>query len=209
MILDRVKQWALDYHHRTSRLPHGERVTSSIAGQIRHADSLLDVGCGDGNNARRIAELVGAKRLEGIDVHVRPTATIPVTKYDGRHVPFADGEFDAVTIIDVLHHCEDPQQVLREIMRVAKRVVAIKDHFAFGPLTDKMLYYMDLAGNAKDGIACPGTYFTPKQWVDMIQSAGGRIASLDWPLKTHDVPWNIVGWPILQFTMRVEPARSA
>jgi hypothetical protein len=63
---------------------------------------------------------------------------------------------------------------------------------------------MDLVGNAKDSIPCPGTYFTPAQWIEMIQSAGGRIAALDWPLKTHDLPWRIVGWPELQFTAKLD-----
>jgi SAM-dependent methyltransferase len=205
MILGRVKQWALDYHHRTSRIPQGQRVTESIARQIGRAESLLDVGCGDGTNVTRVAEMVGAERLEGVDVLVRPTAVIPVIAYDGRRLPFPDRSFEAVTMIDVLHHCDDAGQVLREIMRVADRVVAIKDHFAFGPLSNRLLYAMDIAGNAKDGIPSPGHYFSPPQWVEMIHQAGGRITALDWPLRTHDLPWRLVGWPALQFTARVEP----
>jgi SAM-dependent methyltransferase len=205
MLLDRVKQWALEYHHRTSRVPQGERVADSIVRHIGRAESLLDVGCGDGRNLVRVAERVGAKRHEGVDVLVRPTAIIPVTPYDGRHLPFPDRSFEAVTMIDVLHHCDDPEQVLREIMRVASRVVAIKDHFSFGPITNRLLYAMDIAGNAKDGIPSPGNYLSPRQWVAMIDDAGGRITALDWPLKTHDLPWRIVGWPELQFTARIEP----
>ncbi len=205
MLLDNVKRWALDYHHRTSRIPQGERVTASVARHIGHAESLLDVGCGDGNNLLRVADIVGAKKHQGVDVVVRPTAVIPVIQYDGLHLPFEDRSFEAVTMIDVLHHCDHPLQVLREIIRVARRVVSIKDHFAFGPVSDRMLYFMDLVGNAKDSIASPGTYFSPRQWVDMIQEAGGRITALDWPLKTHDLPWRIVGWPQLQFTARIEP----
>ncbi len=204
-MIGRMKSWALDYHHRTSRLPQGQRVTRSIARHIGHADTLLDVGCGDGNNALTIGAIVGATRLEGVDVHVRPTAKIAVVPYDGLHLPFPDRSFDAVTLIDVLHHCSDPQQVLGEVVRVARNVVAIKDHFAFGPITNKMLYYMDLAGNAKDSIACPGTYFQPQEWVEMIGKARGRIVALEWPLKTHDLPWSIVGWPELQFTAKVTP----
>ena len=82
MLLDRVKQWALDYHHRTSRIPQGERVVDSIVRHIGRAESLLDVGCGDGHNLLRVADRIGAKRHEGVDVFVRPTAVIPVTQYD-------------------------------------------------------------------------------------------------------------------------------
>jgi hypothetical protein len=90
---------------------------------------------------------------------------------------------------------------------VAEKVLVIKDHFAFGPVTHKMLYWMDIAGNSRDSIPSPGTYFEPPQWVSMITEAGGRVAALDWPLKTHDLPWRLIGWPQLQFTAKVVPVR--
>lgn len=207
-MLERLKQSFLDYHHRTSRIPCGERVVSSLAGHLGHVGSLLDVGCGDGKNTRALADRAGATRVAGVDVLVRPSAVIDVTAFDGLHLPFPDASFDAVSIVDVLHHCTEPQTVLREVVRVASKVVVIKDHFAFGPVTNKMLYWMDIAGNAKDSIPVPGTYFHPRQWVEMITGAGGRIDAIDWPLKTHDLPWRIVGWPQLQFTARVVPVRS-
>lgn len=76
----------------------------SIAKQIGQAESILDVGCGDGNNATRIAKLIGAKMLEGVHVVVRPNASIAVKAYDGLHLPFDDKSSEAVTIIDVLHN---------------------------------------------------------------------------------------------------------
>lgn len=206
-MLKTLKDGFLAYHHRTSRGPQGERVVASLAKQLRRVDSLLDVGCGDGKNMLALAERVGASRVAGVDVVVRPTAVIQVQSYDGVHLPFPDRSFDAVSIVDVLHHCTEPLAVLKEALRVADKVLAIKDHFAFGPVTHKLLYFMDLVGNAKDGIASPGTYFEPQQWVSMIAEAGGRIESLDWPLKTHDLPWRLVGWPEVQFTARVVPVR--
>ncbi len=206
-MLDRLKQGFLAYHHRTSRIPQGERVVASLTRHLGHVNSLLDVGCGDGGNTLAVARVAGATRIIGVDVHVRPTAMIEVQPYDGVHLPFPDGAFEAVTIVDVLHHCTDPQAVLSECVRVASKCLVIKDHFAFGPISHKLLYFMDIAGNAKDGIPSPGTYFEPQQWVEMIAKAGGRIASLDWPLKTHDLPWRIVGWPQLQFTAKVVPTR--
>jgi ubiquinone/menaquinone biosynthesis C-methylase UbiE len=206
-VLEQLKQTFFDYHHRTSRLPYGRRVVTSLARQIGHAESLLDVGCGDGTNTRALADQIGAKRIVGADVLVRSTATIEVHPYDGIHLPFPDRSFEAVSIVDVLHHCTEPRAVLKEIMRVADKVVAIKDHFVYGPVTRTMIYYMDIAGNAKDAIPVPGTYFEPQQWIEMIAEAGGRIEALEWPLKTHDLPWRIVAWPQLHFTARVVPIR--
>src|SRR5438477_9781457 len=140
---DAIKKVALDYHHRTSRIPYGERVVSSLANHVGQADSILDLGCGDGENLLRLADRLGAKKFVGVDVELRPHARVEVVSYDGLHVPFADDSFDVVSLIDVLHHCTDPQQVLNEAVRVASKVVLIKDHFAFGPITHKMLYWID------------------------------------------------------------------
>jgi SAM-dependent methyltransferase len=197
----------LQYHHRTSRLPQGERVTTSMACHLGRVDSLLDIGCGDGKNTRRLADLCGATQVAGVDVVIREETFIDVSAYDGKSVPFEDRSFDAVTLVDVLHHCEDPQRTLDEAVRVSRKMVVIKDHLAFGPFTHRLLHWMDLVGNAKDGIPSPGTYFELRRWVQMIDRAGARMAGLDWPLKTHDLPWSLAGWPVLQFTAKLVPVR--
>lgn len=207
MALNPVKV-LLQYHHRTVRMPRRDRITSSLAAHLGRVDSLLDVGCGDGANTKRLAETAGATRVVGVDVHVREHTFIDVKPYNGRDLPFPDASFDAVSIVDALHHCSEPQRVLDEAARVARSVVVIKDHLAFGPVSRKLLYCMDLVGNAKDGIACPGTYFDLREWIHMIQHAGARMEAIEWPLRIHDMPWRLLGWPELQFTAKLVPVRS-
>jgi SAM-dependent methyltransferase/putative flippase GtrA len=43
-----------------------------------------------------------------------------VRYYDGRNMPFADGQFTAAICIEVLEHAEDPEGLLNEIARVLK-----------------------------------------------------------------------------------------
>jgi len=43
---------------------------------------------------------------------------------DAHHLPFADNQFDTAVLGDMLEHCPDPVQVMREAGRVAKKVVA-------------------------------------------------------------------------------------
>lgn len=207
-MLTRLREKLLEYHHQGVRVPRGERLVASLANHLGSVDSLLDVGCGDGAYTVGLARAIGADKVVGVDVHLRPAAQIEVVPYDGLHLPFPDQSFGAVTLIDVLHHCGDPLAVMREAIRVARVAVAIKDHFAFGPISEKVLYLMDLAGNARDHIHSPGAYFHPARWVSMITEAGGRIVALDWPLPIHAMPWRLVGWAELQFTMKVVSARQ-
>jgi ubiquinone/menaquinone biosynthesis C-methylase UbiE len=198
----------IEFYLRTNTEPRNNRVTESVAAQIGHAESLLDVGCGDGSSTLKVAERVGARRVAGVDVLLRDRTVIDVRPYDGLHLPFGDREFEAVSLIDVLHHCIDPQQVLNECIRVASRVVVVKDHLAFGPVTRTLLYAMDVFSNRKFAVASPGTYFDLAAWVKMVDTAGARIAAIEWPLPLHGMPWRLVGWPELQFTAKILPIRN-
>lgn len=193
-------------HHRAIHVPRVARVTRALAAQIGRAASLLDIGCGDGTVAHGIGAAVGATRIAGVDVLVRPTTAIPVTEYDGMHLPFPDGAFEAVVISDVLHHCASPRTVLREALRVASRVVAIKDHFRFDRLSGAILLAMDQVGNAAPGVLVRGTYFTAGEWAGLVRDAGGRFTGLSWPLRIHDLPWRLVTQDRLQFAAKIQHA---
>jgi SAM-dependent methyltransferase len=211
----------LDYHHRAVRLPRAGRVAAALARQIGRAGSLLDVGCDDSRVARRVAELVGAERVVGVDIEVTATGEpaadqgddasrqgIELMRYDGTTLPFAEQSFDAVTVADVLHHCQDPARLLGEALRVSRGPVAIKDHFRFGPASDRLLWLMDRVGNARHGIEVRGTYFFPAQFVQLVERAGGRLRALEWPLNIHDYPFRLITQDRLQFAARVERAHS-
>ncbi|WP_245677662.1 class I SAM-dependent methyltransferase [Chondromyces crocatus] len=195
-------------HHRTVSVPRAERVATALANTIGHAGSLLDIGAGDGVIARDLAQRVGAQRVAGVDVKLRPDPCIDVVHYDGEQLPFPDGAFEIVVLSDVLHHCARPAVVLSEALRVATRAVAIKDHFRFGPLSDKILLAMDVAGNAAPGVLVRGTYFSPADFVALVEEAGGRVADLTWPLRIHDLPFRLITWDRLQFAARIEHARE-
>ena len=76
--------------------------------------SLLDVGCGDGWLAAKVGQARPELKLAGLDVLVRPGTHIPVEGFDGKKLPCADGSWDAVMMVDVLHHTEDPSVLLNE-----------------------------------------------------------------------------------------------
>ncbi|RPI58788.1 MAG: methyltransferase domain-containing protein, partial [Lysobacterales bacterium] len=84
------------------------------------------------------------------------------SRFDGRTIPFADGEFDVALLCDVLHHApEDAAQLLAEAARVARHVL-VKDHFtreAFARLaTEQRLFITALDADLvlDDGLPVPG-----------------------------------------------------
>ena len=197
------------YHHRAIHLPRTRRVAAALVdllAQRDDCDSLLDVGCGDGRIALAVADALGISRVEGVDVQLPGRVAVPAQRYDGRALPFADGAFDAVLLSDVLHHATQPDELLRECLRVARCAIALKDHFCFGLLSGRLLTWMDLVGNASRGVEVTGRYLSPEQWVALVAAAGGRIADLRWPLRIHDLPWRVVTRSELQFAALVEHA---
>jgi 2-polyprenyl-3-methyl-5-hydroxy-6-metoxy-1,4-benzoquinol methylase len=92
--------------------------------------SLLDVGCGEGVLVEKWAKRLGDKRVVGIDLdhpalHQEwATRTAPNLEYKvmkAENLPFADGEFDVATAIEVLEHVPDPEHTVAEMARVASR----------------------------------------------------------------------------------------
>ena len=140
------------------------------------ATSMLDIGCGDGNLAKLVANRLAIADLFGVDVLVRPNRVIDVREYDGRHVPFESDRFDLVTINDVLHHAEDPQAVVSEALRVLRPggALVIKDHFRLGPISNAVLWAMDVVGNYSPGVLVRGKYLSPTEWVASSGCRRGR-----------------------------------
>jgi 2-polyprenyl-3-methyl-5-hydroxy-6-metoxy-1,4-benzoquinol methylase len=97
--------------------------------------SLLDVGCGEGVLTHQWAQRLGdERRVVGIDLddpalHAEwAKRTAPNLEYrvmKAENLPFADGEFDAATAIEVLEHVPDAEHTVAEMARVAKRWVLV------------------------------------------------------------------------------------
>ena len=75
--------------------------------------SVLDIGCGDGAAALHLMKAKPNLQIAGIDPLVRPNASLPVTKFDGKTIPFSAKSFDFCLLVDVLHHAHDPFLLLQ------------------------------------------------------------------------------------------------
>jgi SAM-dependent methyltransferase len=184
---------ALDLLH--GRLVFGRRVdclAAALSERLPANAAVLDIGCGDGSIARAIVQRRSDLTITGVDVLVRPETRIPVIEYDGSTLPFPDHSFDAVILVDVVHHVDDPQRLLGEAARVSRDRVLIKDHVADGVLARPTLRLMDWVGNARHGVQLPYNYLTRAEWRRHIGRLGATVRSWDTDLALYPQPLSAV-----------------
>jgi SAM-dependent methyltransferase len=171
--------------------------------------TVLDVGSGDGLLSSRIMETRPDLSITGVDVHARPRARIPVDIYDGAKLPFGANSFDVAMMVDVLHHALQQDALLREMARVARRCVVIKDHFATGILARPTLRLMDWVGNCRHAVALPYSYWSPERWDRGFANAGLRVVEERERLGLYPWPASLLFERRLHFIAVLEPVKSA
>ena len=115
----------------TRRLLDGffRAVGESIAG--RDIKSALEVGCGEGFSTAKLRQMLPADAsLRACDVEQRlvdearqRNPGIPIERESIYELPHADASYDAVFVMEVLEHLDDPARGLAEVCRVSKRWV--------------------------------------------------------------------------------------
>jgi SAM-dependent methyltransferase len=100
--------------------------------------AALDVGCGTGVLAQRLADagyaMTGVDPSEGmLDVLRARTTRVKAVHGSGPALPFADASFDLVFTVAVLHHVAEPDEVRRtlaEMVRVTRPggMILVWDH---------------------------------------------------------------------------------
>ncbi len=87
----------------------------------------LDLGCGDGDLTSKIAEIIEASEVFGIDNDEK--ALVKASKrgivmfkcdLDKHSLPFSDDSFDLITAFEVIEHLANPRNILRESLRILR-----------------------------------------------------------------------------------------
>lgn len=93
-------------------------------GDFKDSDRVLDLGGGSGRIARffvgKVQEVAVADSSRGMNAYCQKRQGLSCVLCNAEQLPFKDGSFDKVIIVDAFHHFGDPQAVAREVVRVLK-----------------------------------------------------------------------------------------
>ncbi|OIO42394.1 SAM-dependent methyltransferase [Candidatus Pacearchaeota archaeon CG_4_9_14_3_um_filter_35_19] len=147
-----------------------KRLKNKLFPHVKGCKNVLDLGSSDGRLTKAISEEVKDTKFIGVDVVVQPETFIPIEKYDGGRIPFKKNYFDCVMLIDVLHHDEEIDEVIKEAKRVSKKYILIKDHYWSNWFDFKILQMADYIGNKPFGVRLPYNFLRMEQWKKIFKS---------------------------------------
>jgi len=90
---------------------------------LPHADRLLDAGGGTGRVAEAIRPYVDWVVVVDVSRQMLAQARqkdLTATSTETEYLPFPDGTFDRVLMVDALHHVLNQAETIRELYRVLK-----------------------------------------------------------------------------------------
>ena len=98
------------------------RIAARIWAALGDARTVLNVGAGTGSYEPPGREVTGVEPSALMRAQ-RPAGAAPCVAAVAERLPFGDQSFDAAMAVSTVHHWQDPIAGLREMRRVARRVV--------------------------------------------------------------------------------------
>lgn len=141
-----------------------DRVFSKVS-PFFFGHSLLDCGCGNGEDVRIYLQYF--TYIHGIDIEETPdwklysNEFVSFSKEDAQKLNFKDESFDTVIEKDMLHHVPSPEDALKEMIRVSKKRIILIEANRYNPL---MYINMTLLKNHQ--------HFTQKHFKNLVASTG-------------------------------------
>jgi len=130
------------------------RIAAEIWSALGDALTVVNVGAGTGSYEPDDRVVLAVEPSEAM-VKQRPPDAAPCVRAIAEQLPLADQSFDAAMAILTIHHWSDPVKGLRELARVARRVVV----FTYEPVIHNAFWlwqeYFPAAGSASAASELP------------------------------------------------------
>jgi SAM-dependent methyltransferase len=98
------------------------RIAARVWAALGDARTVLNVGAGTGSYEPAGRDVIAVEPSAVMRAQ-RPAGAAPCVAADAENLPFRDRSFDAAMAFSTVHHWRDPVAGLREMRRVARRVV--------------------------------------------------------------------------------------
>jgi len=105
------------------------RIAEQVRAALGDARTVLNVGAGTGSYEPPDRD-VTAVEPSAVMRAQRPAGAAPCVAASAESLPFEDQSFDAAMAFATIHHWQDPIAGLREMQRVARRVVVFTSDFS-------------------------------------------------------------------------------
>src|ERR1700754_1000888 len=105
------------------------RIADAIWAALGDARTVLNVGAGTGNYEPPDRDVIAVEPSALMRAQ-RPAGAAPCVAAAAESLPFEDQSFDAAMAFATVHHWQDPIGGLREMRRVARRVVVFTNDFS-------------------------------------------------------------------------------
>ena len=185
--------------HNTFIRPKRIRVITNaildILPQKESYDSWLDVGTGDGELIDSIYKSAkgSISNIHTLDIRDNPHPIFKHSLYDGKTIPFPDGNFYITSFIDVLHHVEDIPSLLAEGKRVTQKYIIIKDHRYVHEWEFNSLKIQDYFGNINTGCPLPYNFLKNSEWETVFDRLKLKLLKSSYSMNfKYPFPFNIV-----------------
>ena len=178
--------------------PPGRADLRLIASFVREGEKIMDIGCGDGELLRYLQQM---KQVDGRGMDIRTDAVQACLKSGIRAVQgdaesdlqyYGDGFFDAVIAGDMLQTTHFTEQVLRDMIRIGKRLIISSPNFGYWrnrlhllckgrmPVTSQLSYQW---------YETPNIHFsTAKDFILLARQCGCRVTQAGYIAGNRELP---------------------
>ncbi len=154
----------------TARYFRARTTVGLFANHLKGSRTIIDIGAGTCRIARYLSDTFELE-VTPLDIVDYNKTALQLTLYDGKRIPFAEGIFDIALLIFVLHHCRDQEMMLKEALRVAKKVIILEDT-PTGNIEKRMWRFWDWLLNLGRDISMLYSSRSDENWLCLFKRLG-------------------------------------